>query len=210
MRPLVVATRNRGKLYELRAMFAATDLEVIDVAEAEVRLGVTIPDTVEDAPTFVGNAGKKAREVAGATGWPALADDSGLEVDALGGAPGVYSARYAGGHGDTAANNAKLLAALVGVPPERRTAQFRCVLAVADPAGLLGGELMTAEGVVRGTLLEAPRGTGGFGYDPLFFSPELGLTFAEADRDAKAAVSHRGRALASLLPHLQTYLALGR
>ena len=210
MRPLVVGTRNRGKLYELRAMFAATDLEVIDVAEAEARLGVTIPDTVEDAPTFVGNAGKKAREVAGATGWPALADDSGLEVDALGGAPGVYSARYAGGHGDTAANNAKLLAALVGVPPERRTAQFRCVLAVADPAGLLGGELMTAEGVVRGTLLEAPRGTGGFGYDPLFFSPELGLTFAEADRDAKAAVSHRGRALASLLPHLQTYLALGR
>lgn len=210
MRPLVFATRNRGKLYELRGLFAGGDLEVIDVAEAEVRLGTTIPDTVEDAPTFLGNASKKAREVAAATGWPALADDSGLEVDALGGAPGVYSARYAGGHGDTAANNAKLLAALAGVPAERRTAQFRCVLAVADPAGLLGADVMHAEGVVRGVILDGPRGDGGFGYDPLFLCPELGVTFAEADRETKASVSHRGRALESLRPHLETYLALGR
>lgn len=210
MRPLVMATRNRGKLYELRAMLAATAIEVLDLDETEGRLGLTIPDTVEDAPTFLGNASKKAREVAAATGWPALADDSGLEVDALGGAPGVYSARYAGGHGDTAANNAKLVAALTSVPEARRTAQFRCVLAVADPAGMLGAEIMSAEGIVRGTILDVARGDGGFGYDPLFFCPELGMTFAEADRDAKAGVSHRGRALAAIWPHLETYLALGR
>ncbi|MBK9032630.1 MAG: RdgB/HAM1 family non-canonical purine NTP pyrophosphatase [Myxococcales bacterium] len=210
MRPLVVATRNRGKLYELRAMFDGLGVEVIDLAEAATRLGYELPDTIEDAPTFVGNAEKKAREVAAATGWPALADDSGLEVDALGGAPGVYSARYAGGHGDDDANNAKLLAALAGVPPERRTAQFRCALVVADPAGVLADGVMTAEGTVRGVILDAPRGAGGFGYDPLFFCPELDQTFAEAGVGPKGHVSHRARALATLLPSLRAYLALRR
>jgi XTP/dITP diphosphohydrolase len=210
MRPLVFATRNRGKLFELRVLFEGTDLEVVDLAEATARLGTELPDTVEDAPTFAGNAAKKAREVAAATGWPALADDSGLEVDALGGAPGVWSARYAGSHGDDDANNAKLLAALDGVPADKRTAQFRCALAVADPAGPLGDETMTAEGVVRGVILDAPRGDGGFGYDPLFFSPELGATFAEAGVGPKGEVSHRARALAGLLPGLRAYLALRR
>ena len=210
MRPLVVATRNRGKLYELRALFDGTGVDVIDLAEAEARLGYPLPDTVEDAPTFAGNAAKKARAIAAATGWPALADDSGLEVDALGGAPGVYSARYAGAHGDDGANNAKLVAALAAVPAARRTAQFRCALAVADPAGLLGADVITADGTVAGVILEAPRGAGGFGYDPLFLCPELGQTFAEAGVDAKSAVSHRGRALAALLPGLRAYLALKR
>ncbi len=139
---------------------------------------------------------------------PALADDSGLEVDALGGAPGVYSARYAGGHGDDGANNAKLLEALTGLPPERRTAQFRCALAVADPAGLLRDGLMTAEGVVKGVIVDAPRGAGGFGYDPLFFCPELGQTFAEAGIGPKGQLSHRARAFAALFPHLRAYLAI--
>lgn len=208
MTPLVFATRNRGKLVELRALVDGLELEVIDLAEAAARLGRALPDTIEDAPTFAGNAGKKAREVAAATGWPALADDSGLEVDALGGAPGVYSARYAGTHGDDGANNAKLLTALAGVPPERRTAQFRCALAVADPAGLLGDHLLTTEGVVRGVILDAPRGTGGFGYDPLFFCPELGQTFAEAGVGPKGHVSHRARAFAALRPLLQDYLTV--
>ncbi len=207
-RPLVFATRNKGKLYELRALVDGLDLDVIDLTEVAARLGRELPDTIEDAPTFAGNAGKKAAEVAAATGWPALADDSGLEVDALGGAPGVYSARYADGHGDDGANNAKLLEALSGVPPERRTAQFRCALAVADPAGLLRDGLMTAEGVVKGVILDAPRGTGGFGYDPLFFCPELGQTFAEAGIGPKGQLSHRARAFAALFPHLRAYLAI--
>ncbi|MEZ4402621.1 MAG: RdgB/HAM1 family non-canonical purine NTP pyrophosphatase [Kofleriaceae bacterium] len=206
MRPLVFATRNRGKLFELRALLVDRGLEVIDLDEVGRRQGRVPPDTVEDAPTFAGNATKKAREVAAATGWPALADDSGLEVDALGGAPGVYSARYAGGHGDDGANNAKLLAALAAVAPPQRTAQFRCVLALADPAGLLGSRVITAEGIVRGTILDAPRGIGGFGYDPLFLCPELGQTFAEAGVAAKSQVSHRGRAMAALLPELTAYL----
>ena len=210
MRPLVFATRNHGKLVELRALLVGAPCDVIDVAEAAARLGYELPDTVEDAPTFAGNAAKKAREVALATGWPALADDSGLEVDALGGAPGVYSARYAGRHGDDAANNAKLLAALAGVEPAQRTAQFRSALAFADPAGSLGADLLTSEGVVRGTLLEAPRGDGGFGYDPLFFSPELGQTFAEAGLGPKGQVSHRARAMAALAPLLEVYLAVAR
>lgn len=210
MRPLVFATRNRGKLFELRALFDGVGVEVIDVDEAMRRVGVEIPDTVEDAPTFAGNAAKKAREVAAATGYPALADDSGLEVDALGGAPGVWSARYAGAHGDDAANNAKLLDALAGVPAEKRTAQFRCALAVADPASLLGADLLTAEGTVAGVILDAPRGTGGFGYDPLFFCPELDQTFAEAGVGPKGHVSHRARALELLMPQLRAYLHVSR
>lgn len=210
MRPLVFATRNHGKVVELRALLAGLTREVLDLGEAAARLGYELPDTVEDAPTFAGNAAKKALAIATATGWPALADDSGLEVDALGGAPGVHSARYAGGHGDDGANNAKLLAALAGVAADRRTAQFRSALALADPAGSLGDTILTSEGVVRGTILEAPRGTGGFGYDPLFFSPELGQTFAEAGVGPKGQVSHRARAMAALASRLEVYLAVER
>jgi XTP/dITP diphosphohydrolase len=197
--PLVFATRNKGKLVELRQLLAGVDVLSID------ELGQQIPDTVEDADTFIGNASKKAREISAATGMPALADDSGLEVDALKGAPGVYSARYAGEPHSDAANNAKLLAALQGVG--NRTARFRAVLALADVAGPLGAQIITADGACEGTILTAPRGTGGFGYDPLFFAPELGMTFAEAGVGSKSELSHRARAMRAIKPQLLAYLA---
>ncbi|MBE7449403.1 MAG: non-canonical purine NTP pyrophosphatase [Kofleriaceae bacterium] len=206
MRPLVFATRNRGKLVELHDLLAGTGIDVIGLDQAAALLGRELPDVVEDADTFVGNAAKKAREVAARSGLPALADDSGLEVDALAGAPGVYSARWAGAHGDDAANNAKLLRALAAVPAALRTARFRCALVLADPAGPLGDELVTADGVVEGVILDAPRGAGGFGYDPLFFCPEIGQTFAEAGVGPKGHVSHRARAMAALAPRLRAYL----
>jgi XTP/dITP diphosphohydrolase len=209
-RPLVFATRNPGKLVELRQLLPAVD--VLGVEEAEARLGRTIPDVDEDADTFVGNASKKAREVSKATGFPALADDSGLEVDALGGAPGVWSARYAGhpsgsGHGGgDAANNAKLIEAMRDVPDPARTARFRSVLALADASGPLRDAVITADGVCEGLVLAAPRGTGGFGYDPLFLVPELGKTFAELGIGTKGELSHRARAMQAIKPRLLAYL----
>ena len=203
-RPLVFATRNPGKLVELRELLPR--IAVVSIDEAARRLGRTIPEVVEDADTFVGNASKKAREVSRATGLPALADDSGLEVDALDGAPGVFSARYAGPQHDDAANNAKLLAALAGVPSPRRTARFRAALALADVTGALGDRVITADGVCEGLILDAPRGTGGFGYDPLFFAPVLGQTFAEAGVGTKSQLSHRARAMKAIEPQLVAYL----
>lgn len=204
-RPLVFATRNKGKLVELRQLLAGYD--VLGVDEAAARIGRAIPEVVEDADTFVGNAIKKAREVSEATGLPALADDSGLEVDALGGAPGVWSARYAGEGAGDAANNAKLLAALAGVPSEKRTARFRCSLVLADVAGPLGTETISADGVCEGVILEDARGTGGFGYDPLFLFPQLGKTFAELGVGTKGDLSHRARAMQAIQPALVAYLA---
>ena len=203
-RPLVFATRNKGKLVELRELLPGID--VLSIDEAATKLGITIPDVVEDADTFVGNASKKAREVSAATKLPALADDSGLEVDALDGAPGVYSARYAGEPHDDKRNNDKLLTTLAGVAADKRTARFRAVLALADVTGPLGGEVLTADGACEGTILTAPRGTGGFGYDPLFFSPELGMTFAEAGVGTKSELSHRSRAMRAIKPRLLEYL----
>lgn len=203
-RPLVFATRNKGKLVELRQLLAGFD--VLGVDEAQARIGRAIPEVVEDADTFVGNAIKKAREVSQATGLPALADDSGLEVDALGGAPGVWSARYAGEGAGDAANNAKLLVALAGVPSHARTARFRCSLALADVDGPLGARTITADGVCEGVMLEEARGTGGFGYDPLFLFPELGKTFAELGVGTKGDLSHRARAMQAIKPELVAYL----
>jgi XTP/dITP diphosphohydrolase len=200
----VFATRNKGKLVELRELLPG--IAVLSVDEAAQRLGRDIPDVVEDADTFVGNAAKKAREVSLATGWPALADDSGLEVDALGGAPGVYSARFAGDQHDDRANNDKLLRELAAVPADQRTARFRAVLALADVSGPLGNEVITADGACEGIILDAPRGTGGFGYDPLFFAPELGQTFAEAGVGPKSDLSHRARAMKAIKPRLLAYL----
>ena len=160
-RPLVFATRNRGKLVELRELLPGIEVRSLD--------DIDVPDVIEDADSFEGNARKKAFEVAAALALPTLADDSGLEVDALGGAPGVYSARYAGAGHDDAANNAKLLAALAGIPPDKRTARFHSVLALADVTGPLGANVITADGTCEGVILDAPRGTGGFGYAPLFF-----------------------------------------
>jgi XTP/dITP diphosphohydrolase len=203
-RPLVFATRNPGKLVELRQLLPG--VAVLDIDEAAAHLGRAIPEVDEDADSFAGNAAKKAREVSRATGLPALADDSGLEVDALAGAPGVWSARYAGPGAGDAANNAKLLAALAGVPAERRTARFRSVLALADIAGPLGDAVITADGACEGVVIDAPRGTGGFGYDPLFLVPALGQTFAELGVGPKGDLSHRARAMQAIRSRVLAYL----
>jgi XTP/dITP diphosphohydrolase len=191
---LVLASSNAGKLRELRELLDGNGIELI--AQGDLGVG----DADETASTFVENALLKARHAARATGLPALGDDSGLCVDALGGAPGLYSARYAGHHGDAAANIIKLLDALKDVPPPRRTAHFYAVIVLLrhpdDPQPVI------AEGTWSGQILDAPRGTGGFGYDPVFFDPEHGAAAAELDPVLKNGISHRGRALAALRERL--------
>ena len=187
---VVLASGNVGKLGEFRDMLADGSIDL--VTQGAFGIG----DAEETGGTFVENAILKARHAARLSGLPALADDSGLCVDALGGAPGLLSARYAGNHGDSAANNAKLLNALKGVPDLARTAHFHCALvllqAADDPAPLI------AEGRWYGRILNAPRGDGGFGYDPIFFDPERGVGAAELEGVEKNRISHRGRALAAL------------
>jgi XTP/dITP diphosphohydrolase len=187
---LVVASSNRGKLAEIRELLGNLSLQLV----AQADLG--IEDADETASTFVENALLKARHATRQSGLPALGDDSGLCVDALGGGPGLYSARYAGVHGDAAANIAKLLDALQGIPDAARTAHFYCVLVLLrhadDPAPLI------TEARWHGRILHAPRGDRGFGYDPVFFDPVLGRGAAELDDAVKNRVSHRGQALASL------------
>lgn len=187
---LVLASSNAGKLAELRDLLGDADVDL----HAQTEFGVE--DAEETGLTFVENAILKARHASRATGLPALADDSGLCVDALNGAPGLYSARYAGGHGDNAANIAKLLDALRDVPDERRSARFVSVLALMrhpdDPQPLI------AEGVWEGRVLFAPRGSGGFGYDPVFFDPQRNMGAAELEAALKNRISHRGRALAAM------------
>jgi XTP/dITP diphosphohydrolase len=185
-----VATGNAGKLREFRALLAGLPFEVVGQAE----LGVVAPE--ETGTRFVDNALLKARHAAAVTGLEALADDSGLEVDALGGAPGVFSARYAGEAADDAANNAKLIAALATVPPPLRSARYRCVLVLLGPGP--DAAPLIAEGVWEGSILTSPRGSGGFGYDPYFWLPELGASAAELDPALKNRLSHRGRAFAAL------------
>jgi XTP/dITP diphosphohydrolase len=188
---LVLATGNPGKTAELVRLLAGWgSVEVRSLVDHPT---VTLPE--ETGATYEANAVLKARAVAAATGLPALADDSGLEVDALGGAPGVTSARYGASDAERVA---RLLAALGGRPPAERTARFRCVVVLAWP----DGRVVTAEGACEGTIADAPSGTGGFGYDPVFVSTELGRTFAEATRDKKARVSHRARALRALAAKL--------
>ena len=193
MHMLVLASGNAGKLRELREILGGS----FDV-RAQSEFGVD--DIEETGLTFVENALLKARHAAQSTGLPALADDSGLCVDALGGAPGLYSARYAGTQGDARANIAKLLDALRDVSDEQRTAHFHASIVLlrhaTDPQPLI------AEGSWHGRILRAPRGDGGFGYDPVFFDPELGASAAELDRAVKHRISHRGRALAALRERL--------
>jgi XTP/dITP diphosphohydrolase len=153
-----------------------------------------VPDPAEDAPTFSGNAAIKAKHYSRHCGVVALADDSGLEVDALGGGPGVRSARFAGEPADDRANNAKLIDALRHVAPKLRTARFRCAVALADGDDLLA----TAEGVVEGLIVDQPRGENGFGYDPHFWLPDRGQTTAELSPTEKNEISHRGRALRAM------------
>jgi XTP/dITP diphosphohydrolase len=191
-RRVVVATRNRGKLREILRLLAdagvAFDLVTIDELAPDALLA-------EDEATFEGNALAKARAAATVTGLPAIADDSGLEVDALDGAPGVWSARYAGEPSDDARNNAKLIAAMAGVTPDRRRGRFRCVAAYVDRDR---GIEITRAGVVEGEILPAPRGDKGFGYDPLFLLPVKGLTMAELDLEEKNQLSHRAAAFKAL------------
>jgi XTP/dITP diphosphohydrolase len=185
---LVLATGNAGKVRELTALVRAWGADV-EVRALSAFPDVTLPD--ETGATYVENARLKAAAAAAATAWPALADDSGLEVDALGGAPGLHSARYGP---DDAGRIARLLAALQDRPAAARTARFRCVMVLAWP----DGRHVAAEGVSEGRIDAAPAGAGGFGYDPVFRSDDLGRTFAEASPDEKARVSHRARAMTAL------------
>jgi len=187
---LVLATTSTGKLAELAELVAEWG-PVACVALADV---AGAPSVAEDAPTYADNAIAKARAVAAASGLPALADDSGLEVDALGGAPGVRSARWAGAGASDAERNARLLAALEGTPEGARTARFRCVVALAWP----DGRVETAEGVCEGRIAPAPHGSEGFGYDPIFVSDDLGRTFADASAAEKRRVGFRSRAVRAL------------
>jgi len=202
-RRIVLATRNAHKVAELRAILA----EVLGRLDAEL-VGVEdypqVGEVVESGVTFAENALLKARAVAGATGLPALADDSGLAVDVLGGSPGVFSARWAGrvdAEDKDAANNALLLAQLADVPDEHRGAGFVCAAALALP----DGRTVVREGTVRGTVAREPRGTGGFGYDPLLVLPD-GRTLAEYTPEEKHAISHRGRAFRALAEDLLALL----
>ena len=189
---LLIATGNPGKIREFRALFDAhVESEWELVAPADV--GLKDFTVVEDGDTYAENAGRKARSYANAAGLPALADDSGIEVDALDGAPGLYSARYAGENSDDAANRAKMLRELVNVPAERRAARFRCVIALAFPYTT---NLRLGEGVVEGSIAMDERGDLGFGYDPLFALPN-GQRMAELDVAEKNRISHRARALAN-------------
>lgn len=198
---VVLASGNQGKLAELGDLLSQAGIELLP----QGALGIA--DPVEDGHTFVENALIKARNAARLSGLPALADDSGLIVDALGGAPGLISAHYAGVHGDATGNIAKLLGELQGVPAERRTARFYCCLVLLrhaeDPQPLI------AEGEWPGLILEAPRGSGGFGYDPVFFDPATGLGAGEMPAAMKNPISHRGRALAVLKARLADWIASG-
>lgn len=216
-----MATRSRGKQAEFRQLLAPLARTI--VFPDEIGLTESAEEaTLESHATFEGNARAKALWFAGAGGLDTLADDSGLEVDALGGAPGVHSKRFAGldgpDHEVTAANNAELLRRLVGVAEGDRTARYRCVL-VLSPAQQGEGPLvpmpakpaegphaeraeLVVTGVTAGRILTAPRGSGGFGYDPLFWSDELGMSFGEASAEAKGRVSHRGRAVEALIRNL--------
>lgn len=193
---LVLATHNRGKVAELRAILG--EQPGLDLPEgAVVTAGdVGAPEPVEDGVTFAANALLKARALAAATGLPAVADDSGLAVDVLGGAPGIFSARWAGRHGDDRANLELLLAQLRDVGPEHRAAGFVCAAALVTPDG--HEEVRTGE--LRGTLLDAPRGEGGFGYDPVLLPDGETRSCAELTAAEKNAISHRGQAFRALAP----------
>ncbi|MBI1759983.1 MAG: XTP/dITP diphosphatase [Acidobacteria bacterium] len=186
MTKLLIATTNAGKVAEIMALLTDLNYEVLGLAD----LPQPLPDVEETGETFAANAMLKAEYYHAQTGWLTLADDSGLEVDALGGRPGVYSARYAGAGAGDAAKVAKLLEELRDVPADQRTARFVCVIALTGP-----GVRETFTGACAGVIADAPRGTNGFGYDPVFIEPSSKRTFAELTRAEKAALSHRGQAL---------------
>ncbi len=197
---LVIGTHNRKKGAEIAAILASPGLDLKTLDDFP-----DAPVPVEDGETFEQNAIKKATELADALGRAVIADDSGLDVPELDGEPGVHSARYAGEHGNDRRNIEKLLRELEGVPEHRRAARFRSVAALAVPGRLLA----TATGRLDGVITEAPRGTGGFGYDPVFYLPEFGRTCAELSPDEKNAVSHRGKAFREMGRRLPGLLGVG-
>lgn len=200
MNDLLVATTNPGKFAEVQAFLKSIRLHVVSLQSL-----VGPPQVVEDGRTFEENALKKARTLAQFSGLPTLADDSGLEVDALNGAPGIYSARYSGAEGDDDHNNQKLLYELRNIPESARTARFVCALAICVPAANGVREWVARESC-EGRIASALHGSHGFGYDPLFFYAPFGKTFGEIDRDEKAMVSHRGKALRRLAEALPSIL----
>lgn len=196
MKQLVLATHNRDKVREISALLSDLGVEVFSL-DAFPQIG----PIAEDSGTLEGNALLKANAVARATGLPALGDDTGLEVHSLYGEPGVYSSRYSGAHATYAENVSKLIASMKSFPPRRRAARFRCSLAFVAP----GIGPRTVEGVCRGSILEKPRGTGGFGYDPVFLPNGFDRTLAEMDLSLKNTLSHRALAMQGMLPILREY-----
>ncbi|OCG03955.1 XTP/dITP diphosphatase [Gilliamella sp. wkB112] len=196
MQKIVLATNNQGKVNELQKLLADAGFNIIAQSEFNV------PDADETGLTFVENAILKARHTAKLTGLPTIADDSGLVVHELDGEPGIYSARYAGEHGNDKNNNQKLLQALANTPKEKRTAYFYCALVFMrhekDPTPII------CLGKWHGLILNEARGDGGFGYDPLFYIPELGCTAAELTKEHKSQISHRGQALKQLIKKITT------
>lgn len=195
MKELLIATGNRGKLRELEHLLSPYVEKVYSLADFP-----EVPPVIEDGATFAENAIKKASAAAAATGKPTLADDSGLIVKELDGAPGVFSARFAGEGATDAENNTKLLREMAGIPAGRRKASFRCAAALCLPEG----ECAVFEGELKGVLLDAPRGTEGFGYDPLFLVPEYGKTLAELPLEVKNRISHRSMALAKVIQYMRS------
>jgi XTP/dITP diphosphohydrolase len=198
---LLIATRSKGKQREIREIFTDPRYRILFPDDAGIPESRE-EEIIETAETFAGNALKKAEYFARKSGLPTAADDSGLEVLSLGGLPGVRSRRFARTDGDQdEANNAELLRRLAGAPPERRRARYRCVIVYLERPDAVP---QTFEGSCNGTIIESPRGSGGFGYDPLFLSDDLGVTFGEAGAEEKHAVSHRGRALREFAAWLES------
>jgi len=198
LRKIILATHNQGKLREITALLGSANVELLSLNDYP-----EVPEIEEDGATFLENARKKACTVAALTGEAALADDSGLEVEWLGGAPGIYSARFAGPGATDAANIAKLLEALRGVPRARRGAAFRCVLVYCRPDG--SWEHFT--GTLQGEIAAAPTGSAGFGYDPVFYVPAYKCTVAQLAAEVKNRISHRGRAIAAFKLYLERELS---
>ncbi len=194
---IVLATRNKGKVRELQALMKDFGIDVLSVSDIP-----GVPDVEEDGVSFFENSMKKAREIAMFTGKMALADDSGLVVDALDGAPGVYSARYAGEEATDEENYLKLLDEMRDVPDKDRTARFQCVMVLYHPSG----QWISSEGSCEGVIGREPVGSQGFGYDPVFFVPGLGRSMAELTSEEKNAISHRGNALKRLKEMLPDFL----
>lgn len=189
LKKIVFASRNRGKIKEIQALLTDSGVTLHSLEDYP-----DLPEIQEDGKSFLENALKKARTIAELTGEVVLADDSGLEVEALHGAPGIYSARYTGEEGDDGKNNLKLLNDLRGVPPAGREAVFRCILVLCRP----DGRYQSFDGIWEGRIAEAPAGQGGFGYDPVFYLPERGVTVAELPAEIKNRISHRAKASAKL------------